>query len=126
MGQRRAITGLVAWVVALSAIGVVVAQDATAQEVAARPPASLANPYGLPCPAGYTAINQTRCRRSFTQPKLSAAERNRLDVEARRLAAEEKVRAAEAKTTRCQISRRNEPNSRRRRTARRRGGTSRH
>ena len=32
MGQRRAITGLVAWVVALSTIGVVVVQDATAQE----------------------------------------------------------------------------------------------
>jgi hypothetical protein len=32
MGQRRAITGLVAWVVALLTIGVVVVQDATAQE----------------------------------------------------------------------------------------------
>ena len=32
MGQRRAITGPVAWVVALLTIGVVVVQDATAQE----------------------------------------------------------------------------------------------
>jgi hypothetical protein len=47
-------------------------------------------------------------------------------AEAQKRNAQDRLRAAEAKTTRCQISRRNEPNSRRRRTARRRGGTSRH
>jgi hypothetical protein len=93
MGQSRAITYLIAWIIALLTIGGVV-QDAPAQETPPKDAQGYINP-----------------------------EARRLAAEA---AAEEKGRAAEAKTTRCQISRRNEPNSRRRRTARRRGETSRH
>lgn len=47
MGERRAITDLLAWIVALSTIAVVVTQDATAQETPPEDAAVQANNSGL-------------------------------------------------------------------------------